>query len=77
MRILPCLAALGLVAACGNTPADRALSGAGIGAGVGTVGAILIDGNPITGAAIGAAAGAITGASTSKDKLNMGDPIWK
>ncbi len=59
--------------ACGNTPGQRSLSGGAIGAGAGTVGAILLDANPVAGAIIGGAAGAVTGAATTKKQINIGD----
>jgi osmotically inducible lipoprotein OsmB len=63
--------------ACGTMPADRSVSGAGIGAGAGAVlGAVT--GLPIFGtAALGAAAGAITGVMTNKNQINFGEPAWK
>ena len=69
------LSALGL-AACGNTTGDRALSGGGIGAGVGLVGGALV-GAPVQGALIGGAVGAGTGALTDSDQIDLGDPFWK
>lgn len=61
------------LAACGSSKTDRALSGGGIGAGVGAVGSALTGGSPWTGAVIGGAAGAATGALTDKDDINLGD----
>jgi hypothetical protein len=69
--------ALPIVAACGYTPEDRALSGAGIGAATGAVGGALVGGNPVAGAAIGGAAGAVTGAVSDPDRLNLGRPLWR
>lgn len=74
--ILPLFLALTL-AACGSSPGDRALSGGGIGAGIGAAGAAVTGGNPVTGAVIGGAAGAIGGAVTDKDDVDLGDPVWK
>jgi osmotically inducible lipoprotein OsmB len=59
------------VAGCGSTKTERALSGGGIGAGVGAVGSALTGGSPWTGAVIGGAAGAATGALTDKDDINF------
>jgi hypothetical protein len=65
-----------LVAACGETPGDRALSGAGIGAvGGAVVGAMV--GAPLAGAAIGAAAGGVTGAVTTPSQVDLGKPVWE
>lgn len=60
-----------MLAACGNTTGERALSGGGIGAGVGAAGAAITGGNPWAGAAIGGAAGAITGAATDKSQIDL------
>ncbi len=59
------------VAACGNTKGERALSGGGIGAGVGAVGSAVTGGSPWTGAVVGGAVGAATGALTDKDDINL------
>lgn len=66
-----------LLAACGESKGDRALSGAAIGAGAGAVGGALMGGHAGTGALIGGAAGAATGALTDKDQVNMGKPVWR
>ena len=68
---------LPIVAACGYSKEDRALSGAGIGAAAGAVGGALVGGNPVAGAAIGGAAGAVTGAVSDPDRLNLGRPPWR
>jgi osmotically inducible lipoprotein OsmB len=67
------LCALG---ACGNTTGDRAMSGGGIGAGVGALGGLMV-GAPLEGALIGGAVGAGTGALTDKSQINLGKPIWR
>lgn len=59
--------------ACGSTKGERALSGGGIGAGVGAVGSVVTGGSPWTGAVIGGAVGAATGAMTDKDQIDLGD----
>ena len=69
------LSALSLTA-CGNTTGDRAMSGGGIGAGVGLVGGALV-GAPLQGALIGGAVGAGTGALTKPDQIDLGKPVWK
>ncbi len=63
--------------ACGNTTSDRAISGGGIGAGVGALGGLLLGGDPVTGAVIGGAVGAGAGAVTDKDQVNLGKPVWR
>jgi uncharacterized membrane protein len=62
--------------ACGNSTSDRALSGGGIGAGVGLVGGALV-GAPLEGALIGGAVGAGTGALTGRNQVDLGKPIWR
>jgi osmotically inducible lipoprotein OsmB len=73
IKITSAIVMLSLLSACGNTPGQRALSGGAIGAGAGTVGAVLLDANPVAGALIGAGAGALTGAVTKKKDINLGD----
>ena len=57
------------LSACGTTTEDRSLSGAGIGAGVGLLG------GPV-GAVVGGAVGAGVGAATTRDEVNLGEPVW-
>ena len=75
---LSILAAIALFAlsACGSSTSDRALSGAGIGAGAGAVGGLLL-GDPVTGAIVGGALGAGAGALTDENKINLGKPVWR
>jgi hypothetical protein len=76
-RVSIALALTGLLlAGCGQTPGDRAVSGGAIGAGVGAVGGAMV-GAPLAGAVIGGAAGAGTGALTSPDQVDLGRPVWK
>lgn len=65
-----------LLAGCGSTTGDRAVSGAGIGAAAGAVGGALL-GVPLAGAAIGAAAGGTIGAATTPSQVDLGKPVWK
>lgn len=65
------VAALIGLSACGDTTGERALSGAGIGAGAGAVGSALTGGNPATGAILGGGAGAATGALTDEDDIDL------
>lgn len=67
------LCALG---ACGTSTSERAISGGGIGAGVGALGGFMV-GSPLEGALIGGVVGAGTGALTSPNQINLGHPIWK
>ena len=70
------LLSLGALGACGNSTGDRALSGGGIGAGVGLLGGYML-GAPLEGALIGGAVGAGTGALTNRNQINMGRPVWR
>lgn len=63
--------ALAGLAACGNTPGERALSGGAIGAGAGALGGAATGGSAATGAIIGGAAGAATGALTDEDDIDL------
>jgi hypothetical protein len=66
-----------LLAACGTTTTDRAISGAGIGAASGAVGSALVGGDAGTGALIGGAVGAAAGALTGPGDVYLGEPIWR
>jgi hypothetical protein len=59
------LFAFSTLAACGDTPGQRALSGGAIGAGSGAVIGAATGGNPLIGAVIGGAGGAVIGAATT------------
>ena len=63
------------LAACGETPGCRALTGAGVGAAGGAaIGALA--GSPVTGALAGAAGGAVIGAATSPNQVNGPSPCY-
>ncbi|QXM24258.1 hypothetical protein KO353_13495 [Elioraea tepida] len=66
-----------LVAACGNTTADRALTGGAIGAGAGLAVGAVTGATLLEGAVIGGALGAAAGALTTKDQVNLGKPAWR
>lgn len=77
LRSLAALAILGLIlAVCGSSTTDRAISGGGIGAAAGAGTSAVTGGNAITGGVLGGAAGVATGALTDEDDVNLGDPIW-
>lgn len=65
------------LAACGQSQGDRALSGGGIGAGVGAIGSAVTGGNPVTGAVLGGAVGAAAGGLTKQKDIDLGKPAWK
>ena len=66
-----------LLAACGDTTEDRALSGAGIGAASGAVIGAVTGIGPGAGALIGGAVGATAGAVTDSSEVNLGKPVWR
>ncbi len=71
-----CAAAL-MIAACGTTPQDRGISGAGIGAASGAIIGAVTGLTVLEGALIGTGLGAAAGVFTDEKKLNLGEPIWK
>jgi len=71
------MAAIAMLAACGESTGDRALSGGGIGAGVGAVTGAVVGGSPLGGAAIGGALGAAAGGLTKKKDVDLGKPVWR
>jgi hypothetical protein len=77
LRLTSALAIIGFIlAACGSSTTDRALSGGAIGAAGGAGTAAVTGGNPITGGLLGGAAGAAVGGLTDEDDLDLGDPVW-
>lgn len=76
LPVVAAVAGLLLLAGCGHSTSDRALSGAAIGAGAGAVGGALM-GSPATGALLGGAAGAAVGGLTDEDDVDLGQPIWR
>ena len=77
LLLMTAIAAGLALSACGETKSDRALSGAGIGAGVGMAAGALTGGSGVTGALLGGAAGAAAGGLTDKDDVNFGKPAWR
>ncbi len=78
LRLASTLAITGLLlAACGTSTTDRAISGGGIGAAAGAGTAAVTGGNPVTGGLLGGAAGAAAGALTDPDDIDLGDPVWR
>lgn len=78
-RLIPAALAMAgtlALAACGNSPGDRAVSGGLLGAGTGAaIGSF--SGNAGTGALIGGAVGAVGGAATSPSTVDLGRPAWR
>jgi osmotically inducible lipoprotein OsmB len=71
------LAAAVLLSACGTSPGDRGLSGAGLGAATGAVIGAIVGGPVLAAAAIGAGAGAATGLVTAPSTVDLGKPVWE
>jgi len=66
------------LSACGSTPEERGLTGAGMGAATGAIiGAASGGLSVVAGSLIGAGAGGALGAFTDPSRLNLGEPIWK
>ncbi|GGB22283.1 hypothetical protein [Allosediminivita pacifica] len=63
VKPLALVAALGTLAACGETAGEQALWGAGAGA----TGALAVGGNPVTGAAVGTAGNLLVCQSGARD----------
>ena len=66
-----------VLAACGSTAEDRAISGAGIGAAAGAIIGAVTGLTVLEGAALFAAGGALTGALTDQSNLDLGEPLWR
>ena len=66
-----------MLTACGTTPQERGVSGAGVGAGAGAIVGAVTGLSVIQGAVLGAVAGGLTGALTDENQVNLGDPAWK
>lgn len=77
VKIITVVSAMSLLAACGESKGDRALSGAGLGAATGAAAGAITGGSVGTGALIGAGVGAAGGALTDKEDVNFGKPIWR
>jgi hypothetical protein len=76
LSVLALGTALLVVAACGSSDGDRALSGGAIGAGAGAAAGAVTGGSVLGGAVLGGAAGAATGVLTDDDQIDLGDPPW-
>ncbi len=66
-----------LLAACGSTTQDRAITGGGIGAAGGAIIGAITGLTVLEGALIGTGLGAAFGGFTSPDSFNLGKPIWE
>ena len=65
------------LAACGHNQADRAITGAGIGAAVGAAGALVSDNDVGPGALVGGLVGGAIGAATTSEDFDLGTPVYK
>ena len=63
-----------LLAACGTSPGERAVTGGLLGAGAGAAIGAATGGNPATGALVGGAVGAVGGAATSPCDVDLNNP---
>ncbi|MEQ8701575.1 MAG: bacteriocin [Bauldia litoralis] len=68
---------VGLMAACGTNPGDRAVTGGALGAATGAALGAVTGGSVATGAIIGGVSGAALGAFTSPRDVYLGRPIWR
>ena len=66
-----------ILSGCGDTTADRTVTGAGIGAGAGAIIGAVTGLGPATGAIVGAAAGGVTGMVTDRNQVDLGDSPWQ
>ena len=66
-----------VLAACGSTAEDRAISGAGIGAAAGAIIGAVTGLTVLEGAALFATGGALTGVLTDESNLDLGEPLWR
>lgn len=64
-------------AACGTTPTERGITGAGLASAGGAVIGALTGVTILQGALVGAAVGGLVGALTDADDFNFGEPIWE
>lgn len=72
----PFVALAFLLAACGTTPSDRTLSGAGLMAAGGAVLGAVTGLGVVPGIVIGGAVGGLAGFFTDESKINLGKPLW-
>lgn len=77
MRLVSVLSLSLFLAACGTTPEERGISGAGIGAGAGAIVGAVTGLSVAGGAVLGAGVGGLTGVFTDKSQVNLGEPVWK
>ena len=76
VRLGAVAALAGMLAACGTTRTDRAVSGAAVGAAAGAaIGSFT--GSAGRGALYGAAAGGVAGAISDPCQINFGAPYWR
>jgi len=76
-KLTTAVAMIAMLAACGQTTGDRALSGGAIGAGAGALTGAVTGGSVGSGALIGGAIGAAGGALTDDRDVNLGKPVWR
>jgi len=64
-------------AACGTTPEERGISGAGLGAAGGAIIGAVTGLTVVEAALIGTGVGGVTGLLTDRSQINLGEPFWK
>lgn len=76
-KVLPLIGLAAVLAGCGYSQSDRAISGGLLGAGAGAALGSVTGAGAGTGALVGGAAGAAGGALTSPGSVNLGRPVWR
>lgn len=77
MRGCAIIGLIGGLAACGTTPEERGLTGAGLGAAGGAIIGAVTGLTVLEAALIGTGVGGATGLLTDEDTLDLGEPIWE
>jgi hypothetical protein len=68
---------LPLLAGCVQATDNRAIGGAGIGAGGVSQTRTAISGDPLTATLIGSTAAGVGGTAPTSDQIDLGQPVWK
>ncbi len=77
MRGCAILTLIGGLAACGTTPEERGITGAGLGAAAGAIIGAVTGLSVLEASLIGSGIGGATGLLTDEGTLNLGRPIWE
>ncbi len=68
---------IGGLTACGTTPEERGITGAGLGAAGGAIIGAVTGLTVLEAALIGTGVGGVTGLLTDENTLDLGEPIWE